>query len=197
MDTDPTRARLKSKLAERLFGQSIVQNNFRGELVEEIVNCAIGNTWRHCSNDWSAWDFERDGVNVDVKQAAARQSWDQNDEEPRKFTRGKFHINRTSGYYDGNNWKSKLCRHVHIYILCWHGIDNATADHFEVLTWEFFILPVTAIKDTKENPKNTISVSELRQMERAGLVRRIGYSDLSDALDDTASKIDISQSSRA
>lgn len=58
--------------ADAAFGSPLVTNVHHGLIAEAIVAKALGPTWRWCSSDYSAWDFERtDGVRLEVKQAAA------------------------------------------------------------------------------------------------------------------------------
>lgn len=166
---------LRDRLRNRLFGTKVIQNNFRGELVEEIVRSALGSDWQHCSNDWHAWDFQNKRVRIQVKQAAARQSWDNPGEDLVRKRTGVFPISPKSGYYKGNEWFStKLRRHAELYILCWHGDDSSMADHFDLSQWEFFVLPAAKIPE----PKNAISVRELREMQEAGMIGASRYTEL-------------------
>jgi hypothetical protein len=70
-----------ARLTRRLFGAPILQDNVRGDVVEEIVASALEPEWRHCSGDWGPCDFQHpgSGQRIQVKQSAARQSWDRSE----------------------------------------------------------------------------------------------------------------------
>jgi hypothetical protein len=59
-----------------LFDAPLIQNNLRGLYVETLVSCLLGPHWKLVSADWSAWDLaHEDGTRLEVKQAAAKQTW--------------------------------------------------------------------------------------------------------------------------
>ncbi|HME26862.1 MAG TPA: hypothetical protein VKI44_36995 [Acetobacteraceae bacterium] len=62
---------------QAMFSQPIVENVLRGKLVESMVHLALsGHGWQR-KDPWAGWDFEHTDKNrLEVKQAAARQTWD-------------------------------------------------------------------------------------------------------------------------
>ena len=160
---------IRRQLTERLFKSNIVQNNFRGEVLEEIVNSVIGNkhggTWEHSSADWNAWDFRCDDYFLQVKQAAARQSWDTEDRASEKG-RGIFHIRPNSGYYGLDEWHTlePPQRIAQIYVFGWHACKTAHCDQFDGNQWKFF---VTRSEDFPEQ-KLTININELKEEVEKG-----------------------------
>lgn len=64
-------------VTSRLFGQPILNNVVRGEVVEEMCLMALEPAWRHAGGDYGAWDLEhpKTGLRIQIKQSAARQSW--------------------------------------------------------------------------------------------------------------------------
>jgi hypothetical protein len=88
------------RLATKLFDKPLIQNSFRSALVEEMIEpfLSLGG-WQYVGHDWGGWDFVRlDGLKLEVKQSAARQSW------AGKPSRGIFSIQPTKGYYEGSSW---------------------------------------------------------------------------------------------
>jgi hypothetical protein len=171
---DVPKEELLSRLRNRLFSsnKSVVQNNFRGELVEEIISSILakeyGGDWVHCSGDWGAWDFQKDdNLFIQVKQAAARQSWDDPESDAPSSGRGVFSIACNTGSYgrakwlsfDGKEGRPKAGRIAQIYIFGWHNDRKATADHFDLKKWKFFI----ALSWRLPN-KNTITVKQLEDL---------------------------------
>lgn len=134
----PTQEDLRAAIAQRLFGSNVVQNNLRSEVVEEIVSTALSLDWKHCSGDWAGWDFEHiNGSRLEVKQSAARQSWNEI-KEPNP----RFDIAKRKRYWIGSSLTelNKEQRLANIYIFAWHSIIDATCNHFDVNQWQFFVV---------------------------------------------------------
>jgi hypothetical protein len=72
----PTINEIRAKACAAAFGNAVVENSFRGFVVEIIVDAALAPGWLLCSGDWRGWDFEHTiGARLEVKQSAARQTW--------------------------------------------------------------------------------------------------------------------------
>jgi hypothetical protein len=126
----PLSEKIRQGVFDRLFGENrrVVQNNFRGEVVEQIVAEALGETWCHCSEGWWAWGFERtfgEKIRIQAKQTAALQSWDLdvNYEKAVRKTPPYFRVAKTGPYYpvDGTSpirlkWCASPDRHSEIYL---------------------------------------------------------------------------------
>lgn len=179
---------IRQALRKRLFDRRVVQNNFRGELVEEIVASVIHSEWEHCSEDWSSWDFRRKRQLVQVKQAAARQSWDRDGEQTPKRV-AAFTIRPNSGYYVGSKWEllKKPERLAQIYIFAWHDDATASADHFDFARWTFFVVPTTTLNELdSDKPKGTIGLAELETAVSNGKARKVRLDDFLLTLDETS-----------
>ena len=66
------------------FSGPVLQNGLRSMYVEEQIGVLLGEGWLSTGADWAGWDFEtvptgcdHQVVRLEVKQAAARQSWPQ------------------------------------------------------------------------------------------------------------------------
>ena len=181
---------IRDLLRDRLFGQKVIQNNFRGELVEEIVASVIAPAWAHCSEDWSSWDFRRGRQLVQVRQAAARQSWDRDGESRPKRTPA-FAIRPNSGYYIGSEWRAleKPERLAQIYIFAWHDDSTAAADHFDFFRWVFFVVPTVTLNEFDgDGAKGTVTVSQLNELVGLGKIKKVKLDDLLTALVATSSE---------
>jgi hypothetical protein len=103
---------LKARLIKRMLGQ-VVENRWRGDLVEEFIKiCLQGKGWKHCSENWNSWDFERTGdrLKLQVKQAAQLQTWDLDEHKnvviERKTRDVRFSVAPAKGYYEnGVLWR--------------------------------------------------------------------------------------------
>jgi hypothetical protein len=56
-----------------LANRRVMSNTIRALYVEHQV-AALLPEWEHVG-DWDGWDFERNGVRLEVKASAARQAW--------------------------------------------------------------------------------------------------------------------------
>lgn len=131
---------LASKTA---FGSPLVTNHFRGLVAEAIVSLALVPDWRWCSADYWAWDFDRaDGLRLEVKQSAARQTWTSERSKPSKC---RFDIRARKGRLEGADWLDEPGRSAHIYVLAHHFVADLRADHRDPGQWRFYVVPTLSL----------------------------------------------------
>lgn len=146
---------LITRITSRLFGQPILTNVVRGEVVEEMCLMALEPEWRHAGGDYGAWDLEnpKTGLRIQIKQSAARQSWGISISSP------TFSIAKKSGRYEGANWIAEPSRNADIFVFGWHPLVDETADQRIVEQWQFFVLP-----EAKLPPQKSIRLSVLERL---------------------------------
>ena len=133
----PSVSEVHRKVSEFAFGSPLVTNVLRGHVAEAIIALALEPEWRWCANDYASWDFERaDGLRLEVKQSAARQSW---------TTAGRssppaFDIRERTGYWNAGQWVAEAGRPADIYVLAYHAVADATADHRDPQQWTFAVI---------------------------------------------------------
>lgn len=168
---------LIDRLANRLFGRPLVQNSFRGELVEEMVAMALEPEWQLCGGDWASCDLIRpaDGLRIQVKQSAARQSWHQ-DGAP--HPRPTFSIAHKTGRWEGARWVEERSRNAELFIFAWHPVDGDRADHREPAQWLFYVMAEPNLPDRASLSLTTLSkltrpvgIGELAERTRAVAVK--------------------------
>lgn len=138
-----------TRLTARLFGSPILQNNIRGEVVEETVAMALEPEWEHCAGDWGPCDLRHPttGIRIQVKQSAARQTWDASTVSR---TNPRFSIaEKTGRYEDGGAWIEGASRNAEIFIFGWHPHTDKDADHRDARQWIFYVVPETALPKQK------------------------------------------------
>lgn len=174
----PSPEDIRRKAAAAAFGKRLITNIHRGLVVEAIVACALEPDWCWCSQDYSSWDFERsDGLRLEVKQSAARQSWAEVSAPP---SRCSFDIAaRTGRYESGSRWVGEPGRNAHIYVLAHHPIFDATADHTDSVQWRFYVIPAKLLPATDQ-----IALSRVRSLAEA-----CSFADLPDAVLHAASVV--------
>lgn len=121
--------------ASVIFGKPLVTNVYRSVVVEAIVAAALPD-WEWCSADYASCDFRRsDGIRLEVKQSALRQSWGN------KLARPGWDIAPRTGYWtEGINWVAVPGRNADIYVLALHGVTDETADHRDPAQWLFYVV---------------------------------------------------------
>ncbi len=133
------RNHVKDAVVNRLFGNKLVQNNLRSEVLEQIIALLLEPFgWRHCSGDWNSWDFmQDDGTRLEVKQSALTQTWEVN-----RAAVPRFDISPKSGYWKGRDWieyEAKQ-RPADLFLFGWHPVEKAVADHFDPDQWEYYLV---------------------------------------------------------
>jgi len=122
------------------FGRPLVQNNLRALLVEAMIDAVLPDAWTWVAANWAGWDFKRaGGIRLEVKQTAARQSW-----ETTKPGRCSFDIRPRTGHWEnGNRWieHEGRKRNAEIYVFAHHPVDNERADHRDPAQWRFYVVP--------------------------------------------------------
>ena len=137
---------LKGSLVERMFGR-VVENRWRGDLVEEIVVKALAPIgWTHCSADWSSWDLQHDEsrLKMQVKQTARQQTWG-------VTTDNRYGIAPATGFYERNVWKKLPCpqRLSEVYLFAHHPIEGEAADHWNARQWKFSVVAERELPNAK------------------------------------------------
>lgn len=139
---------LKSRLMSALFDAPLVNNAFRGMLVEAMLAQVLEPEWQWCSADWASHDFENpDGLRLEVKQSTALQSWHEPGLRP---NRGRFDIKARTGRYEGSRWINEPGRAAQIYVFGWHGVtDPEMADHRDPAQWQFYTVKAVDLPEQK------------------------------------------------
>ena len=108
-----------------------------------MIALVLEPVWTWCSADYASWDFERaDGVRLEVKQSAYRQSWESG---PNVKVSPGFDVKARKGRWEGSTFVPEPGRAAHMYILAYHDRRDDTADHRDPQQWEFFVLPSSII----------------------------------------------------
>ena len=166
----------------RRFEAGVMDNVYRGDYVECMVAHALGDGWKLTwadGWDWAAWDIEhQSGVRIEVKQSAARQSWDRSVESPIRQSTARFDIAPRTGYWpkDGGEWIpfQPPSRPADVYVFAWHGErQRGLADHSDPLQWRFFVVAKSGL------PRSQKTIG-LRGLER--LVPHCGIGELLNAV---------------
>lgn len=156
MDAD-----LEKRLMSTLFGARLVNNAFRGTLVEAMLAQVLEPDWRWCSADWASHDFENaEGAKLEVKQSAALQSWHTQGFAPH---RGRFDIAKRKVRWEGAKRINEDGRYANLYIFAWHPvIDPELADHRQSNQWLFHLVRAEHLPD-----QQSIALSRIQAISPA------------------------------
>ena len=166
---------LSEYLMNRFYGQPLIANVYRGDYVEGLILCALGQGWKQ-TFEWGSWDLENAaGVRLEVKQSAALQSWYK--QTGVKKSSPSFSITPKTGYYtdstDAAVWvplpAGERVRPADIYVLAWHpGRDPEIADHHNPEQWQFFVVPADKLPEKPPNVKEQkISLTSVKGLATA------------------------------
>ena len=76
MKIQDSHERILNEIMSR-YNRPVMNNVDRGLYVEHLIADALGPDWLPSGSDWAAWDCQhRHGDRIEIKQSAARQSWD-------------------------------------------------------------------------------------------------------------------------
>ena len=148
-----------SQASQAVFGKPLVVNVWRAVLVETLISLALPSDWTWCSADYAGWDFQHaDGTRLEVKQSAARQSWQASTARPGN---PRFDIARRAGAWNGSTWlrSSERVRYADLYVLAYHPVADATADHRKPDQWTFHVIDAAMLPATK-----SLSIASARQL---------------------------------
>ncbi len=72
----------------RQYEKLVMNNTYRADYVECLIAFTLGNNWSLTWTkgwDWAAWDCQHtNGTRLEIKQSAARQSWDRENRAKRR-----------------------------------------------------------------------------------------------------------------
>jgi hypothetical protein len=183
------------RLADRVFDQRLIANEYRGAFVEAMINPHLGPFgWRFVGDGWSGWDFEHSpsGSRLEVKQSAAQQAWPTD-----RPTQGVFDIAPRKGYYDGPKYEAVPGRCAQTYVFAWNGFFDPRddhqpghvtpqTDHRDPSQWEFYVVPASRLP----REQRTLSLGKVRKLtapveiEKLGLtVNQVAFSPLGSDVD--------------
>lgn len=149
MTRDPRNEALHRRILNKImrrYDRRIMSNPERAQYVECLVALTLGEDWRLTRErdgwDWAAWDCQHDsGARLEVKQAAARQSWDEEVSVPSRSPR--FDIAPRTGYWtrDGSRWLDSPGRQADLFVFAWHHERRYEyADQRDAGQWRFFVV---------------------------------------------------------
>ena len=150
---------IEQDAAQLAFGKPVLMNTHRAIVAEAIVARALGDCWRHCAADWHAFDFERaDGVALEVKQSAAKQSWTKNGDKPSKV---RFDIAERKRAYLNDRWINIRKRWANIYVFAYQPCTTADTDHRDPHQWLFYVA-----RESDLPIQNSLSLNRVIQFSR-------------------------------
>ena len=160
----------------RWSGSSLMDNTARGMLAEFLVATAVG---KHETPrlEWERFDLiTPSGVTIEVKSAAAIQTWRQTARTPIQFAIGP----RQGWDPETGLFSEQARRWADLYVFCvLEGVHPLDVDK-----WQFYVLP-RAVLDDKCREQRTIRLGPLEQLKPC----RCSYRDLKRTIEDVGRQI--------
>lgn len=143
--TPPTRDEVTAAVAEKFYGGKILNNAHRGDVVEVIVQSALGADWRMVGLGWHPWDLQRgsgvDRVRIQVRQIAALQLWGKSKKLFLTFGWKKA----PPSYFQRDNPDEKIEAEgwfCDLFVFGLHLEENPElADQADPSQWKFLVIP--------------------------------------------------------
>ena len=145
---DPNTSSLHPRIRDMLmhrYDARVMNNIHRADYMECLVAFTLGPGWSLPwvdGWDWAPWDCQHtSGARLEVKQSAARQSWDREAQAARRFPR--FDIAPRTGYWtrDGGQWIEVPGRPADLYVFAWHDEGRASCcDQRDAGQWLFLVV---------------------------------------------------------
>lgn len=157
----------------------LLSNAFRGMLAEFIVGSALGCVDSAVRREWHAYDFEANGIKVEVKSTALLQTWPQN-----SYSKPSFDIRKTTGWDAGTNeWlHGPARRQADVYVFCvLIADDKATVNPMDLRQWEFYVVATKLLDELQD--QRTITLTALSARFK---LAPISYAELADAVRNAA-----------
>jgi hypothetical protein len=158
----PTVHDVVARATAAAFDKPLVTNVHRSLLVEAIIAAALPVDWTWCAADYASHDFRHvDGTRLEVKQAAALQTWNA---ASGRESKASFDIAPRTGEYidNGETWRAGAGRNADIYVFAHHPDATTNADHRDPTQWRFFVVPETALPSQK-----SLAISGVRALAEA------------------------------
>ena len=132
---------------------NVLDNTVRGYLAEWAVASSLG-VDQGVRWEWQPWDLEANGIKIEVKCAAAIQSWQSANPSPPAFT-----IAPGEAYYHDGSHDPEKRRRADVYVLCFYSeTEPDAADPLDLEKWEFYVLSTRYINEHLDQGKVRLSV---------------------------------------
>jgi len=146
----PSRDELISKVAKAMYGEAILNNSHRGDLVEMMVLAALGEDWKFVGLGWHPWDLQKGSgknrVRVQVKHSAALQLWGPTIKPALSLNWSE----KPPEYFERNNPGEAIEREgwfCEIFIFGIHQeADPDRVDQVDPRQWKFLVIPTCDLK---------------------------------------------------
>ena len=146
----PTRQEIVRRVADQIYGQGILNNAHRGDVVEMMVLASLGNDWNHVGLGWHPWDLQRGQgqgrVRIQVKQTAAVQLWGPTKHRALNFgwrpnPPSYFHRDNPGEPIENEGWFCEL------FVFGLHDeTDETRIDQADPEQWSFMVIPTNHLK---------------------------------------------------
>ena len=160
----------------RWSGSSLMDNTARGMLAEFLVATAVGQQ-EIPRVEWERFDLRTpSGVTIEVKSAAAIQSWKQAGPTPIQFTIGP----RQGWDPETGKYIEQARRWADLYVFC--VLEGA--DPLDMDKWQFYVLP-SAVLDDACRQQQAIRLGPLKLLSP----RACSYRDLKRTIEDVGRQL--------
>jgi len=181
----PSRQELIERVAHMMYGQPILDNSYRGDLVEGMVIGALGPEWDFVGLGWHPWDLQHgsgpDRIRIQVKQIAALQLWG----ETKKLTLRFGWKSSPPDYFERDNPNEEIESEgwfCEVFVFGLHlEDDESKADQADPSQWQFLVIPASDL----EPPRSSMVLTKALDIWEP-----VSWAELSEKVDEVITRID-------
>jgi hypothetical protein len=146
----PDRDEVIARVAKSIYGETILNNSHRGDVVEMMVLAALGEEWSFVGLGWHPWDIQRGSgknrVRIQVKQSAALQLWGPTVKQVLSLNWS----NKPPSYFERDNPDEPIEKEgwfCEIFVFGVHQeLDPDKVDQVDSKQWKFLVVPTCDLK---------------------------------------------------
>lgn len=146
----PTPQAIVNETAAHVYGQRVLNNAHRGDIVETMVWMALGEHWQRVGLGWHPWDLQRgEGVarvRIQIKQTAKAQLWGDTVTRSVAFGWKSSPPSYFEEYNPGESIESEgyFCE---IFVIGVHdGTDRGNINQADPAEWSYLVIPASDLE---------------------------------------------------
>lgn len=173
----PNRDQLIDMVTQAMYSSKILNNAHRGDVVEVMVQHALGPEWRLVSLGWHPWDIQKgegsERIRLQVRQLALQQLWGFTKAPVLKFGWKK----RPPSYFARDNSNEAIepegwfCE---IFVIGLHLVrEPEEVDQLDPKQWQFLVIPTSDLKPEQDSMVLKRALSKWRPVRWSELAKTV------------------------
>lgn len=168
--------RLQQLLLDTFYSARVLNNSHRGDLVEIMVQEALGTEWKHVGLGWNLWDLQRgagpDRIRIQVRHCAFKQLWGATKVPVFQFSWKQgppmyFFRDHPDEQVEKEGWFCDM------FVVGLHRRDDETCDQMDMDQWEFSVIPASDLRRGQHSISLSKGVTKWPPVRWGGLRKEV------------------------